>query len=153
MADVVLLNPTEGPETEVLQEKMKIRRAAAKESKKGKKRQNKSEAEASSTSTVTNTEALEGKQKMDSVPAVAAASSSSSNGVTSSNGLKGHPSRKAATDPLGPKDSKIPKILNGSYSVAKDPNASATYKSLFTSSEKAKDQQKAHWVTYNPFYN
>lgn len=39
------------------------------------------------------------------------------------------------------------------YSVAKDPNASDVFKSLFTSSEKAKKQTKAHWVTYNPFYN
>jgi hypothetical protein len=43
--------------------------------------------------------------------------------------------------------------LTGKYSVATDPNASKTYKSLFTSSETAKDQQRAHWVTYNPFYN
>lgn len=39
------------------------------------------------------------------------------------------------------------------YSVAKDPNASEVYKSLFTTHEKARKQTKAHWVTYNPFYN
>ena len=39
------------------------------------------------------------------------------------------------------------------YSVAKDPNASSVYKSLFTSSVAAKNQMKAHWITYNPFYN
>ena len=37
-------------------------------------------------------------------------------------------------------------------SVQDDPNASSVYKSLFTSSEKAKNQQKAHWVTFNPQY-
>ncbi|XP_035777138.1 replication termination factor 2-like [Anopheles albimanus] len=39
------------------------------------------------------------------------------------------------------------------YSVAKDPKASLVYKSLFTSHESEKDQKRAHWVTYNPFYN
>ncbi|XP_075215992.1 replication termination factor 2 isoform X2 [Lycorma delicatula] len=39
------------------------------------------------------------------------------------------------------------------YSVAKDPNATAVYKSLFTSHKAAQQQTRAHWVTYNPFYN
>lgn len=39
------------------------------------------------------------------------------------------------------------------YSVAKDPQSSEVYKSLFTSHSNDKDQQRAHWVTYNPFYN
>ena len=40
-----------------------------------------------------------------------------------------------------------------SYSVSKDPNASDVYKSLFTTHDKAVNQTKGHWVTYNPFYN
>lgn len=39
------------------------------------------------------------------------------------------------------------------YSVAKDPKATDVYKSLFTSHESAHQQDRAHWVTYNPFYN
>lgn len=39
------------------------------------------------------------------------------------------------------------------YSVAKDPHTSEVYKSLFTSHSTDKDQKRAHWVTYNPFYN
>ncbi|CAH1639446.1 unnamed protein product [Spodoptera littoralis] len=39
------------------------------------------------------------------------------------------------------------------YSVAKDPQTSEVYKSLFTSHKTDKNQQRAHWVTYNPFYN
>jgi len=39
------------------------------------------------------------------------------------------------------------------YSVAKDQKATSVYKSLFTSHDDAKNQTKAHWVTYNPFYN
>ncbi len=36
--------------------------------------------------------------------------------------------------------------------IQDDPTASDVYKSLFTSSDKAKNQQKAHWVTFNPQY-
>lgn len=39
------------------------------------------------------------------------------------------------------------------YSVSKDPGASETYKSLFTTHESAKNRPKAHWVTFNPCYN
>ncbi|XP_014287528.1 replication termination factor 2 [Halyomorpha halys] len=45
------------------------------------------------------------------------------------------------------------KKTKSEYSVAKDPNASTVYKSLFTSSSIAQNQMKAHWITYNPFYN
>jgi len=38
------------------------------------------------------------------------------------------------------------------YSVAKDPNVSETYKSLFTSHKSAKDKPTPHWVTFNPCY-
>lgn len=39
------------------------------------------------------------------------------------------------------------------YSVAKDPQTSEVYKSLFTSHKTDQNQKRAHWVTYNPFYN
>ena len=43
--------------------------------------------------------------------------------------------------------------VKSSYSIAKDPQASSTYKSLFTSHPAAQTKEKAHWVTHNPFYN
>jgi len=39
------------------------------------------------------------------------------------------------------------------HTIQEDPNASKVYKSLFTTSDAAKNQPKAHWVTYNPLYN
>ncbi|XP_031784472.1 replication termination factor 2 [Nasonia vitripennis] len=39
------------------------------------------------------------------------------------------------------------------YSVAQDPNASEVLKSIFTTHKTAAQQTRAHWVTYNPFYN
>ena len=37
-------------------------------------------------------------------------------------------------------------------SIQDDPNVSKTLKSIFTSSEEAKNQPKSHWVTHNPLY-
>lgn len=45
------------------------------------------------------------------------------------------------------------KKMKSNYSVAKDPQASDVYKSLFTTHKSEKEQNRAHWVTYNPFYN
>jgi hypothetical protein len=45
------------------------------------------------------------------------------------------------------------KKTKGSYSVANDPKATDVFKSLFTTHQKAQQQTKAHWITYNPFYN
>ena len=43
--------------------------------------------------------------------------------------------------------------MKSDYKISNDPEASKVFKSLFTSSDKAKNQTKAHWITYNPFYN
>lgn len=38
-------------------------------------------------------------------------------------------------------------------SIAKDPNRSEAFKSLFTSHDSFKQRPVAHWITYNPLYN
>jgi hypothetical protein len=50
-------------------------------------------------------------------------------------------------------DDPVFKKSKNNYSVAKDPGATEVYKSLFTSHDDEKSQDRAHWVTYNPFYN
>lgn len=45
------------------------------------------------------------------------------------------------------------KKTKADYSVAKDPQVSDVYKSIFTSHKSEKEQNRAHWITYNPFYN
>lgn len=40
-----------------------------------------------------------------------------------------------------------------SYSVANDPASTEVYKSLFTTHKDEQEQTRAHWITYNPFYN
>lgn len=45
------------------------------------------------------------------------------------------------------------KKVKDNYSVSKDPKASEVFKSIFTTHKSASEQDRAHWVTYNPFYN
>ncbi len=48
------------------------------------------------------------------------------------------------------------KMINGKSKlktgIQEDSTASKAYKSLFTTSDKARNQPKAHWVTYNPCF-
>lgn len=37
-------------------------------------------------------------------------------------------------------------------SIQDNPNISQAVKNMFTTSEQAKKQKKAHWVTHNPLY-
>jgi hypothetical protein len=45
------------------------------------------------------------------------------------------------------------KKMKKDYSVQKDEKATEVYKSIFTSHESEQNQERAHWITYNPFYN
>ncbi|XP_070496560.1 replication termination factor 2 [Chironomus tepperi] len=58
--------------------------------------------------------------------------------------------RELLLDPLGsdPNSKKVKK----DYSIAQDPKATEVFKSLFTSHESEKTQDRAHWVTFNPHY-
>lgn len=65
--------------------------------------------------------------------------------------VKPHLKREAPSDALI--DPAIKKLKDGVFSVAEDKSKSEVYKSLFTSHKSEQDQSRAHWVTYNPFYN
>lgn len=91
-----------------------------------------------------------------SCPGAAASSSSSaiSNGMPSKLSIgPGKLIQKSGNGKL-PADKKNPEESKGKgvFSVQNNPNSSKTFKSLFTSSEAAKSQKQAHWVTYNPLY-
>lgn len=77
-------------------------------------------------------------------------SKSSSKAPTSQN-VKPFVKREAPTDALI--DPDIKRLKDGVFSVAEDKSKSEVYKSLFTSHKSEQDQSRAHWVTYNPFYN
>lgn len=138
---------------------MVARRNLAKKNKKGSK---KVETEVSSASTSSTVKSEPGTNKHN-VPKVETSSSTPTNGHTprrSPNGDSNIPAKKSKLSSDKPSSNgALDKNLAASgskiakYSVAKDPNASEAYKSLFTSHQTAQNQQKAHWVTYNPFYN
>jgi len=124
--DVIIINPTE-EEAKKLREKMEARRAKLKSKNKSLKR------EAAANSSAEAKEAVKNK-KLKTAAQTQPASS------------------KIAEKLIKLEDPDMAK-LKASYSIAKDPNASSVYKSLFTSCDKAKNQTKAHWVTYNPHWN
>lgn len=67
------------------------------------------------------------------------------------------PKNVANTKLLGPSTNAMEdpemKRLKTDYSVANEPKATDVYKSLFHTHKSEQEQTRAHWVTYNPFYN
>lgn len=152
--DVVLLNPTNDEEVEMLQAKIEMRSAKKKSCKKDKKEKkqlesngvnNSNECENPSTSKA----AVATTEPISDVTAKPKAELNRVNG--SKTKIVAHPKRLGITK--GSLEDPDIKRLKTDYSVAKDPKASDVYKSLFTSHKSEKDQERAHWVTYNPFYN
>ncbi|EAA03455.4 AGAP010176-PA [Anopheles gambiae str. PEST] len=141
--DIVILNGTED-EIEQMRVKMEARNARAKAEKKA-KLDKKSKTKAAS-ATITSGEAAESIATPPEQSSAAAATASASTTKPIVLNKRALISDKIGEDPVFKKS-------KDDYSVAKDPKASAVYKSLFTSHESEKDQKRAHWVTYNPFYN
>ncbi|KAL5016735.1 hypothetical protein ScPMuIL_006324 [Solemya velum] len=131
--DIIIMNGTE-EEVDKNWDRLEQRRAQAKLAKKAKKHKSEtiSQDGATSSKQIKTEELVNGKsEKKDSK-------------VT---GLK----LDKTKDKLNGSKQGAKTVSNGS-SIQKDPTTSSTYKSLFTSSDKAKKQQSAHWVTYNPQY-
>ncbi|XP_054278265.1 replication termination factor 2 [Macrosteles quadrilineatus] len=152
--DVVVLNP-EGNDADLMATRMEARLARAKLDKKLKKAVKVEPVE----ETVVNAETSETKSPVadcEIKPTVAVKTEISDKAAATSGKLVSK-LPKAGTSHKRGSDTKIEdpdfKKAKGSYSVAKDPNASDVYKSLFTSHQKAQSQTRAHWITYNPFYN
>lgn len=167
--DVIILNGTDD-EAEAMASKLEARIARRKSEKKSKKDSKKAAATATITSGATATDDVEIKTE----PAVKLAElmpivdtrifktefvkertikSEDKAGPSSigKNLPKSAIKRPATATVL---DSTLKKVKeNSAISVANDPKASEVYKSLFTSHESAHSQERAHWVTYNPFYN
>jgi len=132
-SDVIVLNGTEEEDLPRMQTNMADRKAKAKAEKKAKKKKT---SETATSSDPKSSTAVEG----------AGCSKKPHNGEESSsktNGLAKKSDKRAGDqkDTVRPKKAKT---------IQEDPNATAAYKSLFTTCDKAKNQQKAHWVTFDP---
>lgn len=170
--DVVILNGTDSEMEEMAAkiEQRAARRKADKKSKKESKKQN-----ATSTVTSQTTTSVEVKQEPLEMPPIP---SKELQPIVSTKIIKtefikfekdpikkeekagpsGASYSQKSTKRVGAKEALIDPALkklkdDSDYSVAKDPKATAVYKSLFTTHESAHTQDRAHWVTYNPFYN
>jgi len=151
--DVVILNP-EGDDADLMATRLEARQARTKLEKKLKKAVKLEPVEETNGKEETN----EKEETLASNPSVAAVKTEPTDKkVPAVNGKLASKLAKAGTSQKRPTDTKIEdpdfKKAKGSYSVAKDPDASDVYKSLFTSHQKAQTQTRAHWITYNPFYN
>lgn len=135
--DVVVLNGNE-EDMELMRVKMEMRAAKRKSSKKDKKSAKKEEVKA---------EPAEEQEPVASTSKAAAAEKPPTSTKTK---VVAPVKRLGAVNAM--QDPEL-KRLKSDFSVAKDPKASDVYKSLFTSHKTEKDQERAHWVTYNPFYN
>lgn len=128
--DIVVLNGSDD-DIAVLSARMELRRAKAKAEKKSKKRA---------------TEGVEdGKKKVKT---------ENGSGEKNPSVVNGGASTSCATkSEVGAATKMIlPEKARQGYSIAKDPNTSEAFKSLFTSHPKAINQPKAHWVTHNPLF-
>ncbi|KAF2899654.1 hypothetical protein ILUMI_06514 [Ignelater luminosus] len=134
--DVVVLNGNE-EDTALMRNNMENRQ------QKNKKPKIKKVKEETETSTASTSNGTESKPCTSSVPI-----SKNINGALGSEGETGV-KRAGVTETLKDKVKKVKR----DYSVAKDPQASDVYKSLFTSHRSEQQQNRAHWITYNPFYN
>ncbi|KAH8391012.1 hypothetical protein KR215_003765 [Drosophila sulfurigaster] len=140
--DVIVLNGNE-EDLEMMKVKAEMRSAKRKSSKKDKKKDKNSETGVKTETVVeaTETASIKVEKPKDEKP-----SSSNSSKVK----VIANPKRLGAVNAM--QDPEL-KRLKTDFSVAKDPKASDVYKSLFTSHKTDKEQERAHWITYNPFYN
>lgn len=129
--DVIVLNGND-EDIEAMKINMETRKSRGKATKKNKE--------------VTTTDQSVSRQSstLASSTAVKPGPSTSSADIKPSSSTK-----RQAVDMIDP----VFKKTRNEYSVAKDPKATEVFKSLFTTHESAAKQTKAHWVTYNPFYN
>lgn len=154
--DVIVLNASD-EDLELMNVKMEMRQAKKKASKKDKKSKEKAavtkvKEETSSTSESGESELPScSKQNTEASTNNAPAKINGASSTTSKNKLIANPKRLGASS--GALEDPDIKRLKTDYSVAKDPKASDVYKSLFTSHKSEQEQTRAHWVTYNPFYN
>lgn len=143
--DVVILNGNEG-DIDAMRTRMEARVARLKAEKKDKKNKTKA-APISKTETVTS----------DILPVIKQepATSSKAKMISKTSLIMNHSNaaqkRELITDMIG-SDPDCKKSKKD-YTVKDDPKATEVYKSLFTSHESEQNQGRAHWITYNPFYN
>ncbi|KAL1505998.1 hypothetical protein ABEB36_005436 [Hypothenemus hampei] len=130
--DIVIINGTTEEDLKLMTTRMEIRQAKVKKNK-----EKKIKTEPTETATKRPASKLEDNAKKAKLQQENGSLSKIGNVISSGKVTKAEELKKMKAD----------------YSIAKDDKASDVYKSLFTSHTSEKKQDRAHWVTYNPFYN
>jgi len=141
--DIITLNPSEDKDILTLQEKKKLRKIVAQEAKDAKKKDKKHKLGEPSSTAV----------KEEETPSTSGASTSSPSKIMDKVKKEEPAEKKSKIVNLPSKKPVAAASATSRYSIAKDPKASEVYKSLFTSHASEANQTRAHWITYNPFYN
>lgn len=130
--DIIILNGSDS-DVDLMQTKMEARTARLKAEKKEKKIKPKVEETVTEKSETTSSVKSKNKSTFTLKPTIPSNK------------------RELLLDPLAsdPNAKKVKK----DYSIATDKNATEVFKSIFTSHESDKKQERAHWITYNPHYN
>ncbi|CRK91862.1 CLUMA_CG005483, isoform A [Clunio marinus] len=144
--DVVILNGNE-EDVDMMRTRMEARNARMKAAKKDKKLKVKTEIPESSTSTFVKPSTSKEPEEIKKEPKP----SSSKLPMVANPSVIAARKREIITDMIG-SDPNCKKAKKD-YSVKNDPKATEVYKSIFTSHESEQTQNRAHWITYNPFYN
>jgi Rtf2 RING-finger len=149
--DVIVLNGTD-EDVDAMKTKMEARVARIKAEKKDKKSKVKKEVvetvvnETSTSESLTLPKQTKGIMKTEPGSSKGFKPSFIANLSKTSSQKRELISDVIGTDPSSKKSKK-------DYSVQKDEQATEVYKSIFTSHESEQTQERAHWITYNPFYN
>lgn len=158
--DIVTMNGTEEDLTHNT-EKMDARKMRAKLAKKAKKSGKRS----APAETVTSEDGASSTKRFCPEASTSASSSSTDSASASSKLTNGTSQHKSKLTNGSSTDSKLTSGTKGGSKLSSrdkdsktyktiqdDPKASAVYKSLFNTCDKAKKQVQGHWVTFNPQY-
>lgn len=146
--DIVVINGSE-EDIDLMKTKLEIRQAKIKSDKKGKNLKKEPKEQAPSTSTSSQSEVILNADLEPKTEQIPLELPKTRKDVGSNSIMKPHKRQAPETSMQDP----VYKKTKDDYSVANDPKASNVFKSLFTSHQSEKDQKRAHWITYNPFYN
>lgn len=144
--DIVIINGNE-EDVDSMRTKMEARVARLKAEKKEKKSKVKTEP----VETIVSNGTAAGSSKFVKPSAKSEPGSSKNLKLIANPAKIAAAKRELITDVLGTDPDA--KKMKKDYSVQKDEKATEVYKSIFTSHESEKNQERAHWITYNPFYN
>lgn len=134
--DIVILNGTTEEDINLMKARMEIRQAKNKKNK-DKKKVKIEPVTPNKRLGINSEETVPKKMKIEPVACSAASLSKIGNVISAGKVTKPEEVRKMTSE----------------YSIAQDNKATDVYKSLFTSHKSEKEQNRAHWITYNPFYN